>query len=298
MLVVVVLGGWCTGTVSGPVDPATAAGFQASGEVGDLHIAAPSPGSARTRLSAREVSGRVGVNRALWITSGLLLTLGAIVMVLIVTRGMTPGRLIGLGLAIGLVLTGYLVEGRYGLGSWFVTRLSSELSSPEPSGDRQRLDDAEDPFAVESSPDREVDRSQEVFRREARRRRERRRRQAARRRMRARQKAEPDPLGGPTAPSRGSEETDSPRVLGRAEGTGNARTQTLRVPVEWALEWTLAEETGEFRLEVVRDEDTVRAVEESSGGAEGSTEPLPPGRYYFQVRSDGDWTLRVVEAAP
>lgn len=298
VLLVAVVGGWCAGTVSGPIDPATAR-FRAFGEVGDLHAAASGPGSTRTRLSIREGSGRAGVNWALWITSGLLLTLGTIVMVLIVTRGITPGRLIGLGLAIGLVLTGYLVEGRYGLGSWFMTRLSSELSSPEPSGDRtRRVRFPEDSPSPTSTEDGAVERSQDVFRREARRRRERRRRQAIRRRMRARQEAEPDPLPrGPTAPSRESEETESPRVLARAEGTGNARSQTLRVPGEWVLEWTLAEETGEFRLEVVRDEETVRTVGESSGGAEGSTEPLPPGRYHFEVRSDGDWILRVVEAS-
>lgn len=292
-----VLGGCSAGAVV-PSGLSPSPGFADPGPIGGSPVFGSDPGTVRTRLSTRGASGGAGVNWALWITAILLMMLGTVVMVLIVVRGMTVGRLLGLGLATVLVLTGYLVEGRYGLGSWFTSRLVSEMTSRPPSDERaRRVRSPGDSPSPASTEDDAVERSQDVFRREARRRRERRRRQAAHRRMRARREAEPDPLPrGPSASSGESEETKAPRVLGRAEGTGNARSQTLQVPVEWVLKWTRAEGTGELSFEVVRDEETVRTIDGSSGGPEGSSEPLPPGRYHFEVRSDGDWTLRVVEA--
>ncbi len=237
-----------------------------------------------------------GFHGWLWGTAMVLLILTTVVVVLLLTGEITVGRLIGIGLVLFLTLSAYLVEGRYGL----VTRLVSGVNPEEPAARSPRSGRPRDPgppapfgdpSRSRSSEDRRVDRSQDVFEREARRRRERRQRQAERRRRT--RASEPDPASRRSS----SEEPEAPRVLGGTRGEGDARTQRVQVPVEWALKWRLPEQTRSFRLTVVQDSEAVRTVDVSNEESEGSTAALPPGRYHFEVRSDGPWELRLVEAS-
>lgn len=237
-----------------------------------------------------------GFHGWLWGTAMVLLILTTVVVVLLLTGEITVGRLVGVGLVLFLTLSAYLVEGRYGL----ITRLVSGLNPEAPTRPTRRPGQPDDqtspaPFGDPSrsgpSEDHRVDRSQDVFEREARRRRERRRRQAARQRRNRASEPEQPPRRSAT------EENDSPRVLGRARGEGNARTQRVGVPVEWVLKWRLPEGTRTFRLTVVRDSEAFRTVEVSNEEREGSTEAFPSGRYHFEVRSDGPWELRLLEAS-
>lgn len=211
-----------------------------------------------------------------------------IVLVLIVTREMTPGRLIGVGLAMALVLTVSVLEERDGLISRFATNLTSDRVVTEQFSDRRpnrRSPPPPEESQSSTSSTETLRESQEIFRREARRRRRRRRREALRKHLLS------DNASDPESPS-----SDSSRVLARTSAEGDARTQPMQFQTEWVLGWETPQKTDELVLDVVRDGHVVRTLETPPEATRGTSDPFPPGEYAVRVHSSGKWTLLLMKA--
>lgn len=85
-------------------------------------------------------------------------------------------------------------------------------------------------------------------------------------------------------------------VLAVFSGDGNRNTRPFQVEDNWEIQWITNDEYF-FNINLRRQDGTLEQVSFASPVSAGAGNSFYPtgGRYYLQIRSNGDWSIRIVQ---